>query len=273
MNVMVLGLPDLYWWLTAVTALICLLGFYKDVYFFNVAYPFSVVAMAVIIMVVYAVNLTPALVLHLVLLIAWGLRLGLFALRRERQPSYAVHQQQNPRSGMPLVVRLPVWLLTLVLYPMMVSPALFGSASDREVGVLGASDQWVGLAIMAAGLVLETWADQQKSAAKAKHPHTFASSGLFGWVRCPNYLGEMIFWLGNLIVGAPFIANAGQAVVAILGLAALLFIMLGATKRLEARQGRRYGCDPDYRSWVARVPILFPWTPVFSFRKLRVPEL
>ena len=273
MDVTTWGLPDLYWWLTAVTAVITLLGFYRTVYFFNVAYPFAVVTMATIILVAFAENLTTALALQLVLLAAWGVRLGVFALRRERRPSYAARPAGKNRDGMGVVAKVGVWLAVSLLYPMLVAPALFGPADGREPGIVGASDQWVGLAIMATGLTIEAVADYQKAAEKERAPDRFVSSGLFGWVRCPNYLGELVFWLGNVIVGAPFLVNAGRATVAILGFALLVLIMLGATKRLEAHHEATYGTNPDYRSWARRVPILFPWAPIFTFERVRLPKV
>ncbi|WP_040159096.1 DUF1295 domain-containing protein [Nigerium massiliense] len=268
-----LGLPDLFWWLIVISAVICLLGFYKDVYFFSVAYPFAVVAMALTILIACARNLTPLLVVHLALLIVWGLRLGRFILERAQTSSYLRHQQRDPRGGMSMSVRVLVWVLVSVLYAVMVTPALLGPVSDRDLGPIGTSDQIVGLVLMAAGCTLEAWADQQKSAAKEREPDAVVTGGLYGWVRCPNYLGEIVFWLGNLIAGLPYIASFGQGFVAVLGLLALVFIMLGATKRLEAQQRERYGDDPEFNAWVLRVPILFPWTPVYSFDTLPLPKL
>ncbi|WP_347349525.1 DUF1295 domain-containing protein [Nigerium sp.] len=267
------GLPGLLWLLVLVTALMGLYGFWRPVAFFNLIYPFSVVAMAVIVMVANAQQLRAPLVIQLILLIAWGLRLGLYVLRRERSRSYAAHRQASGYGEIPVVMRPVIWIVISLLYPAMVSPALFGPSDGRDLGPIGTSDQWVGLLIMLAGLALETWADRQKSDAKKAAPNTVVTTGLYGWVRSPNYLGEVVFWLGNLIAGMPFVTGWLRAIVAIGGFCVLALIMLGATKRLETQQGRRYGNDPTYRAWVRRVPILFPGTPVYSFKGLKIPEV
>lgn len=236
--------------LMLVTAIIAVPGFRRPVAFFNLVYPFSVLAMSVVVGVAHAATLCLADVVHLLLLGVWGVRLGLFVLHRERLRSYRDHQQRAGYTEIPMAVRPALWLMVVLLYPAMVSPVL-----------------------MAAGLMLEALADAQKSAAKARAPLAPVTTGLFGWVRCPNYLGEIAFWFGNLIAGLAFVSSPARGVVAVGGCAALVFIMLGATKRLEHQQELRYGDDAGHRSWVRRVPILFPWPRVHSFRRLRVPGL
>ena len=51
-------------------------------------------------------------------------------------------------------------------------------------------------------------ADIQKNKAKKVNPKRFVDTGLYKFVRCPNYLGEMIFWTGVLISGIGAITGA-----------------------------------------------------------------
>ena len=41
----------------------------------------------------------------------------------------------------------------------------------------------------------------QKNNAKKINSKRFVDTGLYRFVRCPNYLGEMIFWTGILMSG------------------------------------------------------------------------
>ena len=45
--------------------------------------------------------------------------------------------------------------------------------------------------------------------------------------------------------------------------------MLGATRRLEASQQKRYGQMPEFQSYARTVPILIPWVPIYSVQGLR----
>jgi len=43
---------------------------------------------------------------------------------------------------------------------------------------------------------------RQKSAFKARQPDRFCDVGLYRFVRCPNHLGEMLFWTGGFVAQA-----------------------------------------------------------------------
>lgn len=249
-------------------------GFIRVVYFISVGYAFSIVAMAVATMILLRQNLTGASALHNLLLAFWGLRLGIFLLRRELQPAYgtelaATHQRTR---GMPWSRKAIIWVGVSLLYVLMFSPSLFSSMAPTAVvsAPLTGLVQWLGLAIMVAALVLESLADRQKSAFKAQFPRQFCDTGLYKWVRCPNYLGEILFWLGNWVAALIFYTTVFRWAASLIGLICIVLIMLGSTKRLEAQQNERYGNRPEYQTYVRTVPILIPLIPVYSFRNLRV---
>ena len=128
---------------------------------------------------------------------------------------------------------------------------------------------YVGFVVMLFGLILETSADLQKSAAKKKAPYALVSTGLFSFVRCPNYLGELIFWLGVLLSGTSALKGAWQWSLALLGYVLLIYIMFSGARRLEIRQKKNYGGDPAYQEYVKRVPILLPFIPLYSVEKYK----
>jgi hypothetical protein len=49
-----------------------------------------------------------------------------------------------------------------------------------------------------------------------------------------------------------------------------MLIMVGSARRLEIKQGERYGDDPAYQRYVATVPVLFPLLPVYSVRTWKI---
>lgn len=264
------GLPVEMGILLGVALLVAALGFAKFVWFISIGYGFSVAAMAAVLLVLFRDHLSLLLVLQLVLLAAYGLRLGTFLLRRElRQASYhrSLTSEKRPEQR-PLLRKLPVWGGVALLYVLMVSPAIFNAAQLRAVGGLDQRVQAVGVAIMVLGLGLESTADRQKAAYKAHTPDRFCDEGLFRMVRYPNYLGEITFWVGNWVAGLAVYHGALQWIASTVGLLGIVLVMMNSTMMLEVKQNNRYGTQADYQRYTQVVPILFPGLPVYTFSAL-----
>jgi steroid 5-alpha reductase family enzyme len=273
LRMQIASIPALTPWLVLVALIVSSVGFKRLVYFVSIGYAFSMVGMVVVSALAMRTYLTWLTGLQLALLMVWGLRLGIFLMRRETNAAYrqrlATSGADDEEKGW--LQKLPIWIGVSVLYVAMFSPALFALAgSDAPPATWGPWVQASGLALMAGGLALEATADQQKSAAKAKAPGEFVQSGVYSWVRCPNYLGEITFWAGNFVMGIPSYTSLLRWVIALIGLACIVLIMMGSTKRLERSQGGRYGALPAYQQYVTTVPVLFPFVPVYSLQNVRV---
>ena len=120
---------------------------------------------------------------------------------------------------------------------------------------------------MAFGILFESAADWQKNQAKKINPKRFVDTGLYRIVRCPSYLGEMIFWTGVMLSGIGGVSGVGQWVMALIGYAGIIFVMFSGARRLEIRQNKNYGKDPEYQKYVKSVPILLPFVPLYSVEK------
>jgi steroid 5-alpha reductase family enzyme len=259
--------------LLLVTLIVTSVGFKRLVYFVSIGYAFSMVAMATVSAIALRANLTWLTGLQCLLLVIWGLRLGIFLVRRESKPGYrrqlegtdAYDQDKN------WLKKLPVWIGVSLLYVAMFSPALFALSDGPDAeAAWGPWVQTLGLALMIGGVTLEAVADQQKSAAKMKAPGQFVRSGVYSWVRCPNYLGEITFWIGNFIMGISFYTSVLRWVIALVGVGCLVLIMMGSTKRLEHSQDERYGSLEEYQKYVKTVPVLFPFVPIYTLKGVRV---
>ena len=168
-------------------------------------------------------------------------------------------------KNVPFGVKLAIWVTCAALYVLQVLPVFYrlhnGSGSNAFT--------YIGAAVMAFGLAFETAADLQKNRAKKANSRRFVDTGLYRIVRCPNYLGEMIFWTGVLLSGIGALRGAGQWILALLGYLGIIFVMFSGARRLEIRQNRNYGGDPEYRRYVKTVPILLPFVPLYSVEKYK----
>lgn len=262
---------NLPWAVLGLSFLLCLavsaLGFLRTDWFISIGYGFSIAAQAVLLALLYRNGLSLWPVVQLLLLAAYGLRLALFLIARERAPSFATERAASlaRSAGMTLGVKVAIWVSVSALYVTMASPALLSLSSGAVPWSLP-----IGAVIMLLGLGLEAAADAQKSRLKARNPKRFVSTGLYGIVRSPNYFGEMLFWLGNFVAGLAAYQSLGNWLVAGVGFVCIELIMLGSARRLELKQAERYAGDPAYQTYVRRVPILIPGLPLYSLRQLRV---
>ncbi|MGI9244511.1 MAG: DUF1295 domain-containing protein [Verrucomicrobiales bacterium] len=242
------------------------IGFIRLVWFISIGYGYAIAAMATVLGVVTASVQSWQLAIQLALLFIYGVRLGTHVLRRDRNAAYRKAARENygePGGG--VVLKTVIWVSVALLYVAMISPAVF-HALDR-----GPLPAWSlgGLGVMVLGLALEWIADRQKGAAKKVEPERFCDRQLFAWVRCPSYLGEILFWIGNWCAGAATLTAWWHWAISLAGLLCIILIMLGSTKRLEASQRRRYGHLPEFERYSESVPILFPWVSIYSLRGWR----
>ncbi|MBR7094970.1 MAG: DUF1295 domain-containing protein [Clostridia bacterium] len=248
--------------------LVSAMGFKNYVWFISLGYGFSIAAEGIVMLVLYRATLTPATVLLSALFILYGLRLsGYLAIRELKSASYKKHMTGEIKDGktIPFGVKCAIWLTCAALYVTQVLPVFYRMENGSADNVMA----YVGVGVMALGLALETAADLQKNAAKKKNPRRFVDTGLYRIVRCPNYLGEMIFWTGVLLSGIGSLSGVGQWILSAVGYAGIIFVMFSGARRLELRQNKNYGSDPEYRAYVKRVPILLPLIPLYSVEKYK----
>ena len=260
--------PASIWLLLAAALLISSIGFYKYVYFISLGYGFSISGLGILMLILFADKLTLGTVICCVLFIIYGIRLGGYLLIRElKSSSYRSTMKTEIKDGknMPFGVKCSIWVTCALLYMLQVSAVFYRLFNDAGSNVWS----YVGAAVMLFGLSFESAADIQKNMAKKRNPKRFVDTGLFRIVRCPNYLGEMIFWTGVLISGISAVSGIGQWIVVLVGYAGIIFVMFSGARRLELRQDKNYGSDPEYQKFVSTVPILLPFVPLYSVKKYK----
>ena len=257
--------PIEFLWLFVAAMVISSIGFKNYVWFISLGYGFSIAGEGLLMMLLYGKSLSIGTVICCVLFILYGLRLGGYlAIRELKSSSYKKNMTGEIKDGktVPFGVKIAIWVTCAALYVTQVSGVFY-----RLVNAAG-SNVWtyVGAVIMVLGVVLESAADIQKNNAKKINPKRFVDTGLYRIVRCPNYLGEMIFWTGVLISGIGAVSGWQWIIVAI-GYIGIIFVMFSGARRLEIRQNKNYGNDPEYQKYVKTVPILLPFIPLYSVEK------
>lgn len=260
--------------LLAVCAVMCCVGFYKFVYFLSIGYGFAVAGGGIAVLIMSLVAPTDApiwiLIIEALLFIAYGVRLSGFLLVRElKNASFKKTEvaketlAKNGEKKMPIFVLATIWVFVSILYAAQVSPMLFRYENGAEDIIVPI----VGFVVSILGLVLETVADQQKSAQKKENPDMVATKGLYKIVRCPNYLGEIIFWTGVFISGITAYQGVGEWIMAIIAYICIVYIMFNGAQRLEKRQIARYGDNEEYNAYASKTPIIIPLIPLYHLNK------
>lgn len=254
--------------LLAVALVICLLGFYKYVYFISLGYGFSIAGLGTALLIMYRDRLDAATVILSLLFIVYGLRLALFLLYREiKSGSYRSTMKKEIKGNdqVSLGAKFAIYISCALLYTFQVSPVYFrlkNNSGQDAVTIIGA-------VIMLCGILMEATADLQKNAAKKKAPGRFVSTGLYRMVRCPNYFGEILTWTGVFVSGVTALTGVLQWVIALLGYLGIVYVMFGGARRLEIRQNKNYGSDPEYQAYVKKTPIIIPLVHLYSVEKYK----
>ena len=257
---------SIYWILFLIALAISSIGWKNFIYFISIGYGFSIAGCAVATATLHWGTLTVPTALLCAILFIYGCRLGLYLLLRERKSvSYRKVLSENTKSGRyPFAVTLSIWLACAFLYMAEVCPV--ASRLDNMAAGLPVNDTWawIGAIVMILGIILESAADAQKSAAKKVNPNRFVSTGLYKIVRCPNYFGEIVMWTGCLLVCIGASCNWWQWLISVLGYITIVYIMFSGARRLEIRQNANYGDNPEYQAYVKKTPILIPLLPIYS---------
>ena len=254
-----------------VCLILCAVGFYKYIYFMSIGYGFAVAGGGVCALIIAIKNgwtegVILLAILQMLLFVAYGARLSGFLLYREIKSAAYQKTFKNDIGGekkIPIFVSISIWLVCAVLYVAQVSPMFFRYANESKDVVV----PYIGIIISVCGLILESAADKQKSAQKKVNPNMVAMDGLYKIVRCPNYLGEIIFWTGVFISGITTYTGIGQWLMAVIAYISIIYIMFNGAQRLEKRQMARYGKDQVYNDYADKTPIILPFLPIYHLNK------
>ena len=185
----------------------------------------------------------------------WAGRLGSFLFIRIHK---AGSDQRFDKLKNSFVQFIGAWTLQGLWVTFTLAAALAGitSAKREPIGALAL----FGALIWLSGFLLEAIADYQKSAFK-KDPEnrdSFIQSGLWSISRHPNYLGEIILWVGVSIVAIPVLQGWQWAMLSSPFFVALLLISISGIPLLEKKADEKWGGQSDYESYKKNTAVLVP---------------
>ena len=259
--------PAFMWSVTIVSALGCCMGFHEFVWFMSVGYGFAVMCIGIFHLIFGFVNgsLTVATAVMAVLFAIYGYRLGGYLLKREL--TNAAYRKTLESTGstkrMPIPVSLFMWAFCTWLYVAETSAVTYRVINQAGDNLFA----WIGALIMALAIYGEATADHQKSAAKKINPKRFCDTGLYKYVRCPNYFSEILFWFGVTVSGIGAVQGK-QWIMMLVAFVLITFVMYNSAQRLELRHEKTYGLDPEYQKYSDTVPLLFPFTKQYHSMKV-----
>ncbi len=189
------------------------------------------------------------------LVMIWALRLGTFLARR-------IHRDGKDRRFDEIKPNfwrfLAAWTIQALWVVLTSSAALIAITSSKKEA-LG----WMaimGLVIWIIGFMIEVVADYQKSQFRkiAENKGQFIQSGLWSKSRHPNYFGEIVLWIGILIIALP-VFEGWQFV----GIISPIFVILLLTRvsgipMLEYRADEKWGGEEAYEQYKKNTPVLIP---------------
>jgi steroid 5-alpha reductase family enzyme len=226
---------------------------FKTDKFTDISYALSFLAIAIVAFLYSESWLADWLLLVAISL--WAIRLGGFLLFRIWR-----YKKDRRFDGMreDFIKFLKFWLLQgLSVWVVMLPALLAWPAAEADL----AASSIIGLSIFALGLGIEAVADWQKYRFNSKPTNKarWIDSGLWRYSRHPNYLGEMMVWVGLYIYCLPFLNGWLKLV----GLASPIYIIglllfVSGVPLLEKAADVRWGKDPKYQEYKRRTAVIVP---------------
>lgn len=242
------------------------IGFKNYVWFISIGYGLSIAGEGILMLFTNLDKVDIGTIICCILFVVYGFRLsGYLAYRELKSASYNKNMTGEIKDGKTISfgVKVAIWTTCALLYVLQVTPVFYRISNNSPSDIF----TYIGIVIMVIGLTLESLVDLQKNKAKKVNPNRFVDTGLYKIVRCPNYLGEMLFWTGVFVSSISTLTGIGQWILVLLGYFGIIYVMFSGARRLEVRQNKRYGNDTEYQKYVKTVPILLPFIPLYSVEK------
>ena len=184
-------------------------------------------------------------------IIIWSLRLGTFLFLR-------IKKEGKDRRFSEIKKSFSWFFMTFSLSGMWVTICSICALTGIANGIIFSSTTIIGIIIFTIGFAIEIIADSQKTKFRAKHENKdkFISSGLWKYSRHPNYLGEIILWLGISLIS--FSSLEGYQYVTLISpiFTYLLLVNVSGINLLEKSGKKKWGHLESYKIYKNNTPRL-----------------
>ena len=196
-------------------------------------------------------NLNIGNVILSIIIIIWALRLGSFLFIRIKKAGEDIRFREIKKSP-------TRFFMTWTLQGMWVSLCSACALAGVAKGIIINNYFYFGLAIFLIGFILEIIADNQKTKFRSnpENKDKFINSGLWKLSRHPNYLGEILLWLGISIISLSSLEGLELATLISPLFTYLLLVYVSGIRILEYNGDKKWGNLNSYKDYKKNTPRL-----------------
>ena len=186
-----------------------------------------------------------------IIIIIWALRLGSFLFIRIKKAGEDIRFREIKKSP-------SRFFMTWTLQGMWVSLCSACALAGIAKGIIINNYFYCGLAIFLIGFILEIVADTQKTKFRSnpKNKDKFINSGLWKFSRHPNYMGEILLWLGISIISLSSLEGLELATLISPFFTYLLLVYVSGIRILEYNGDKKWGHLESYKIYKKNTPRL-----------------
>ena len=184
-------------------------------------------------------------------IIIWSLRLGTFLFLR-------IKKEGKDRRFNDIKKSFSWFFMTFSVSGMWVTICSICALTGIANGIIFSSTTIIGIIIFIIGFTIEIIADSQKTKFRAKDDNKdkFISSGLWKYSRHPNYLGEIILWLGISLISFSSLEGFQYFTLISPIFTYLLLVNVSGINLLEKSGEKKWGHLDSYKSYKENTPRL-----------------
>lgn len=188
-----------------------------------------------------------------IVIVFWALRLGSFLFLRIKKAGEDKRFKEIKTSPSRFFM---TWSLQGMWVSLCSACALTALANPN--GIQTNLLFYFGLFIFLSGFILEIIADTQKSKFRSntENKNRFISTGLWSFSRHPNYLGEIILWLGISVMSIS--ALSGWQYITLISpvFTYILLVYISGVRLLEESGKEKWGHLEEYKKYLKNTPSL-----------------